>query len=150
MITVRNDSPLTSGDLSVETVHQHIDLPAAGEERNYFIDLPAAPPDAEATLAVPDDFDGDNTASLVGQRPNPAIEMRGSLAPEVRRVIEAYQSARPASDRTAAIAIVASQDQLKDDQPGIISSLAASRINDLPTAHIHPITQNLTPAHWTN
>ena len=68
----------------------------------------------------------------------------------MRRVVEAYQSARPAFDRTATIAIVASQDQLKDDQPGVISPLATSRINSQPTAQIHPITNNLDVTHWTD
>jgi len=150
MITLRNDSTLTHGNLSVDNIHQSIDLPPAGEERNYFIDLPSAPAKAQATLDVADDFDGDNAAYLARQRDLPHIEMRGSLAPEVHRVVEAYQSARSGSNEGATSAVVISQDQLKDDQPGVISPLAASRINSELIVQIHPITTNLDLPHWTN
>ena len=81
MIILRNDSQLTRGELSVDSIHQKIDLPAAAGERSYFVDLPNAPANVQATLDFADDFDGDNTADLARQRKVPTIEMRGSLAP---------------------------------------------------------------------
>ena len=151
MVTIHNDSPLTGGPncRSIPCISTSISLRRGRSGVISSISRPLRR-SAPATLEAADDFDGDNAAYVARQHDLPNIEMRGSLAPEVRRVVEAYQSARPPSDHAATITVVASQDQLKDDQPGIISPLAASRINAAPTAKVHPVTSNLNPTHWTN
>jgi hypothetical protein len=148
MVTVRNDSDLARAELSVDGVRQTIDLPSGAQERNYFVDLPAAGRSAQAKIATNDDFDGDNTAFAARQRAWPRIEMRGDILTHIRRVVEAYARARPPADLSAALAIVRTPELLADDERGVIAVQSATTIPGPPTFAAHPITANLDASRW--
>jgi hypothetical protein len=121
MVRIRNQSSLKSAELVVTTNGQSIthpiDLPAQDGEQNYFIDLPALGDTVEAKLNAADDLPADNVAWLVRQRSWPKLEVKSSLSPELRRMVEVYQQRRSASDQSRRVMI---SNVLGHDEVGVV------------------------------
>jgi hypothetical protein len=100
MLRVRNDSEFTSTMLKIDVDGneslRRIELPLRGQEKTYFIDVPAIADRVVAELQVDDDIAIDNRATVIVKQSWPAIETSGALPDEVRRVIDAYSKLRPA------------------------------------------------------
>ncbi len=156
MVTLRNDSNWLRARLSVADVKQELQLPPRGQVRSYFVELPTVAATAKAVIDVDDEFDGDNVAYLARQPDRAAIELRGTLSADVRRMVEAYRAARRARDANSVVAVVGSADQLKNTQAGIIApavgAAEGSQIGNAAKETIavqsHPVTENLNGNAW--
>ena len=147
MVTIRNDSPGGRAVLKIEsankTIEREIGLPTRGTEQNFFLDLETLGPTARASIDVQDDLDADNAAYLARQHDRPRLEIRGPVPPEVQRIVEAYQKARPAGETGATIAIAESKDLLHPDEPSILIASPDSAID----VSSHPLGANID---WTH
>jgi hypothetical protein len=149
MVRVRNQSPQTTAGLVVSTddlkIEQRIELPAGGGQRDYFVDLPRLGRVISAELRVSDDVPANNTAQLVREGSSPLIESHAALPPELRRMIEVYQRARPASDASARVSVVSDVSQLPREGPAIV--MAAERRRAPADARVqgtdHPIAEHV-------
>jgi hypothetical protein len=152
MVTVRNNANWLRTRLVVNDVEQMIELPQHGQERSYFVDLPSVGRTAQAKIDVADDFQDDNSAYLARQAEHAAIQMRGNLSAEVRRVVDAYRLARPASGGARLVGVVAAADQLREDEAGIVAPSVdagdAGSTGERPVVVSHPLTANLHPKFW--
>jgi hypothetical protein len=123
MVRVRNQSSRSSCDLTVtgggQTVTQTIQLPPRDGEVNYFLDLPAVGDTVEARISPDDDLPADNVAWLVRQRAWPRIEVRSALPAELARMIDVYQSHRPASEHSSRVSIVEGLFALPSNEPAV-------------------------------
>lgn len=154
MVTVRNDSTKTQAALVVEGVKRSIELPGLSQEGDFFVDLPTAGEKVRVGIEVADDFDGDNAAYLARARAGAAIEIRGNVSPDVRRVVEAYRSAR-AGGGERVVAVAGATDALTAEQAGIVApplwTGSESEISEgVPTVRPHPVTTHLDAARWKN
>jgi hypothetical protein len=123
MVRVRNQSSRSSCDLTVtsggQRVTQKIQLPPRDGEVNCFLDLPAVGDTLEARIAPDDDLPADNIAWLVQQHAWPRIEARSALPAEPARMIEVYQSHRPASEHSARVSVVEGLFALPTNEPAV-------------------------------
>ena len=149
MVRVRNQSGQASAVLVVSTgehtVQRTIDLPAGGGERDYFIDLPSLGPTVMAQLKVRDDVEANNAAWLVREGSYPRIEPHAALPPELRRLIEAYQTARPATDTSVRVAVVSDIAQLPREEPAVVVAAERKRVPaGVPVQRTdHPIAEHV-------
>jgi hypothetical protein len=164
MVTLRNDTPGIQGTLTVESPASgagaaraavEIDLPASGEAGNYFVDLKSAGATARAALEVPgDEVAIDNVAYLARETEPARVEIRGDVPPEVRRVVEAYQAARPATgegDGAAVVAVAGSEAELRPGDSGVIvetsraGATAPTTVGagDALAVRAHPVTEHV-------
>lgn len=149
MVRVRNQSSMDAANLVIASgdvkIERKIDLPAGGGHRDYFFDLPALGPTVSARLMVKDDVEADNAAWLVREGSYPLIESQAALPPELRRMIEVYQQARPASDSSVRVAVVSDVSQLPHEGPAVV--MAAERRRAPADARIqgtdHPIAEHV-------
>ena len=109
MVTVRNESDHSRAELLVEsggrTARQALTLPPRGGERHWFVDLPAVGTVVSAQIDVQDDFGVDNRRWLVKERTWPRVEIHSDVPPEVRRVVDAYQRARPPGEGSEVVVV---------------------------------------------
>ena len=89
-----------------QAVTQTIQLPPRDGEVNCFLDLPAVGETIEARISPDDDLPADNVAWLLRQRAWPRIEVRSALPAELARMVDVYQSHRPASEHSARVCVV--------------------------------------------
>ena len=149
MVRVRNQSGQASAVLVVstgqESVKQTIDLPAGGGQRDYFVDLPTLGPTVMAELKVRDDVEANNAAWLVREGSYPRIEPHAALPPELRRMIEAYQTARPPSDSSVRVAVVSEVGQLPREGPAVVVAAERTRVPaGVPVQRTdHPIAEHV-------
>src|SRR5688500_16089804 len=146
MVTVANFSDreratlrVRSGDRTV--VERAIELPRAiGGEASFFVDLPSPQSPATAELQVDDDIALDNVARAKRQRSFPAIEVRSSVPPEVRRVAEAYGKARSPGEGRVRIAI-SGADQVPGDVPvAIVANSPSDSFAGAVHIAAHPVS----------
>jgi hypothetical protein len=142
MVTIRNDSARTSAELRVQESARRIDLPSAGQEAHYFVDVPTLGDSVEVSLAAADELEADNAAWLVREVLPARPEIRSSLPDAVRRVIDVYQRARPAREASPTIAIVNRVSDLPSGDPGIVveSALTGPAIAGELKVTSHPVT----------
>lgn len=149
MVRVRNQSAQTAALLVItsggRTVRQTIDLAAGGGQRDYFIDLPNLGPTVVAQLQVHDDMEANNAAWLVREGSYPRIEPHSALPPELRRLIEAYQTARPPSDTSVRVAVVSDVAQLPREGPAVVVAAERKRAPaGVPVQRTdHPIAEHV-------
>lgn len=149
MVRVRNQSGQATALLLVSsadrTVRQTIDLPTGGGQRDYFINLPSLGPTVAAELKVSDDIQANKTAWLVREGSYPRIEPHAALPPELRRLIEAYQAARPASDASVRVAVVSDVAQLPRQEPAVVVASERKRAPaGVPVQRTdHPIAEHV-------
>jgi len=151
MVRVRNQSPLTAASLIVDVssgpIRQEITLPEPGGSRDYFVDVPKPVDVLSAELRVADDLPANNQAWLVREGNSAKIEARAAIAPELRRMIDVYQRARPASQGSPRVAIVDHVSQLPADAPAILLAQATDPIPTGPlVVSAHPVTDHVQ---WT-
>ncbi len=141
MIRVRNDSVTTTMQLLIETDHgnatQPINLPQAGQTRDYFVDVDLQANRIRATV------DG-NSVEVVRQRSWPKVIAAGELPADVRRVIDVYTVRRPSSAESAKVSVAMNRSAIAADEPAVFVSPA-----DRPTPRTlqlaaHPVTQNVS------
>jgi hypothetical protein len=149
MVRVRNQSSQASAGLVISTddlrVERRIELPAGGGQRDYFIDLPRLGQIVSAELNVSDDVPADNVAWLVREGSYPRIESQAALPPELRRMIEVYQRARPASDTSARVSVVSDVAQLPREGPAIVVASERRRVPAAARVQVtdHPIAEHV-------
>ena len=133
MVRVRNQSDLRAASLVVScegiVQRQMIDLPARGDLRDYFFTPSRLAAVVSAELMVKDDVTADDRAWLVREGDSPAIEARVAVSAELRRLIDAYQRSRPATDDSNRLAVVGETAQLPLNAPAIL--LAPSRASSI-------------------
>jgi hypothetical protein len=156
MVTLRNQSDLSRASLQIisgdKTITRAIDLPAGGQVQDYFFDLPAMGETVTAQLQVHDDLPADNVAYLARRSAWPVIEIRTSVPPEVRRVIEAYSRARPSSEGAAHVSVVSSIDQVRSDEPAVVvAEVSGPTLPQIsPSVISHPVTRDVDWASLSN
>ncbi|WP_428939347.1 BatA domain-containing protein [Fontivita pretiosa] len=146
MARVRNDSSFSQATLRVLgegiSVTQPITLPPAGQEENYFIDVPDA---AKIEIAIdtptPDSQPIDNHATLWRTRSWPIVQGSGELPPEVLRMIQVYQRVRPAGEGSTRVAV--SADSV--DGPAVIVGGDGQSLGAWPEVRVedHPVTRDV-------
>jgi hypothetical protein len=144
MLTVQNDSDISRTTLSVQSgaanLKQEIDLPPAGQQKNYFVDLPSLAQFAIAAIDVNDDLPADNTAFIARQRSWPKVEIRSAVSPQVQRVVAAYERSRPPQPQSPRIAVTSSGDVALADAPAAIVAIGpAENVRGTLNVSPHPI-----------
>jgi hypothetical protein len=151
MVRVRNQSSLSAGSLIVDVgngpIRQDLTLPARGSSRDYFVDVPKPGDVLSAELRVADDLPANNRAWLVREGSSARIEAHAPIAPELRRLIDVYQRARPRSQASAVVAVVEDISQLPADAPAILLPHMTDPIAPAPLViSAHPVTNHVE---WT-
>jgi hypothetical protein len=95
MVRVYNATAVREASLRVADVERTIELPASGQSRDYFVDLP--PPDEAVTaeLRIDDAIAADNVAYAARSSAWPRIEAAAALPPALARLVRVYTEARP-------------------------------------------------------
>ena len=137
MVTIRNDSALSTGVLEVDRVRQSIALPAKGASENYFVNLPSVADVVQAKLLVQDDIAADNQAWAVRQSEGCRVEALTSVSPAVARVIEVYTRHRPFTARSKRVSVVQDFFALPADQPAV--AFSANGAGQLIEANAQPL-----------
>jgi len=153
MVTVFSHSPAQAALIRISSaghqVEKSVDLPGPGARRNFFIDLPELGQVISAELEVHDSVDADKRAWLVREGTAPRIEPHAVVSPELRRLIGAYQRARPPSDGSTLLPIAASVTGLPKDGPGVVRPEAGESISGgIPQAAHHPVTDHVDWEHF--
>lgn len=155
MLRVLNQSPVTTATLRLTLddaapIEQLIDLPAAGETRDLFIDLPHAPDVLAAHILIDDDLPHDNRAMLRRRGAWARIEPLGPLPAELSRMLDIYSRHRPARDDAPRIVITADPARLPPAVAGAVA-LAGDRsasVADELSVTAHPITRDIAWDDW--
>lgn len=142
MVRIRSDSPQTNGELKVANVQRSIQLPASGEQKNYFIDLDRLDSVIPIHLHPADDLAADNIIELVRTSVRPRLIPETDLPAEILRVTDSYSRLRPAADGSSPIHITSRQ----DFAPGIHAIQIARTTRQSSGAvrvESHPIASNV-------
>jgi hypothetical protein len=148
MVRVRNQSDLKAASIVVscdgrEERHA-VELPSMNGTRDYFFNPPRLGAVVSAELVVKDNLPADDRAWLVREGNRPAIEASTSLSAELRRLIDAYQRSRPATDGSSRLAIVGGAAQLRSSGPAVLVPLApTASISGAIQAAAHPVTAHV-------
>lgn len=94
MLRIRNDSPLTSTAVSVAGESATISLPARGEEKNYFFNVPRMDAPLTIQLTTDDDLPIDNSVVFHPAKSGARVEAAGEISPTVVRMISTYNKVR--------------------------------------------------------
>jgi hypothetical protein len=105
LVRVFNATAQARATLRVNGVETPIDLPSAGESRDYFVDLPSLPRTATATLVIADDIAADNVAYLAQRQSWPRLEPTAPLSPGLRRLVDVYARQRPPNDASRRVIV---------------------------------------------
>jgi hypothetical protein len=141
MVQIRNDSNRTTASLRVDQTVHVLPLPPRGQEKDYFIDLQSASHSIALELVQQDDQPLDNTAHVsVGSR-SAGIEPQGDLPPQVRKVINAYEKARGASETGSSRLLVTTQAQPPARRAVVLAPDAHPLDAGTPVVVDHSITQ---------
>ena len=118
MVRVTNDSDETQATLTVTGASpQTINLPPRGQQANFFVDLPSAPPIVEASIIPNGGISLDDHAWSVRGSAWPAVEARAPLFPELDRMLNVYRRNRPTDGHR--IVAVCKWNQLPPDAPAV-------------------------------
>lgn len=148
MVRVRNQSDLKAASIVVtfdgREERQAVELPPRNDTADYFFNPPRLGTVVSADLIVKDDLPADDRAWLVREGDRPAIEAATSLPAELRRLLDAYQRSRPATDGSLHLAIVGDPAQLPSSAPAVLVPLApAASISGVIQAAAHPVTAHV-------
>ena len=122
MVRVRNDSlPVGPSKLTVtsasESVSQSFDLPAIGQTRDLFVNLPAIGEIVTATIGEGSQLG--ERAYLASRTAWPRVEVTdGAAAGVATEIVAAYTTARPVSERSTRIVVTA--DAFISHRPAVI------------------------------
>jgi hypothetical protein len=112
MVGISSSMALSQAALQVDSdgarARQLVTLPQAGRG-TYFLDLPRLGDVVEAHIDVADAIGADNSAYLVLAQPWPKLEARGSLPPEMQRMLGVYASQQPPGAASRIVTISADQ-----------------------------------------
>jgi hypothetical protein len=149
IVRVRNASEQDRRELRVSSAGREavrtLDLPRSPEEtRDYFIDLEALDDVVKAELTGGDDFVGDDVAWLVRVGAAPRIEPRGTIPPELKRMIEVYASANPPGVEGTAALVVRDAAALAPTAAGVVLAEATAAVPAGAPAEVrpHPVTRD--------
>ncbi|HEX4054097.1 MAG TPA: hypothetical protein VHX86_07510 [Tepidisphaeraceae bacterium] len=131
MVRVFNQSGLASARLTVWAdgnivQSRQVSLPKAGNKRDYFVDLPAAPNIVEAEVDCDDSVKINHRAWVIRRAAWPIVEARSSLPPALTRMIEVYSRHRPATESSQHIVVERASDPIPSDMPAAILPDAAA------------------------
>jgi hypothetical protein len=148
MVRVRNQSALTRATLTVlvdgaEAAKRQVELPPAGEHRDYFADMPKLGKVIRAELAAPDDLPADNVAWLVREQVWPIIEARTPLRAELQRMVELYTRQRPGGAESKRVAIVGAGEEVPTNEPAIVVANATTPTTGEVRVADHAVTKDV-------
>lgn len=148
MVRVRNQSGLQAAALVVScdgrSERQTVSLPPNGQVRDYFFNPPRLGMIVSAELVVQDGIPADDRAWLVREGSSPTIEAHTPISAELRRLIDAYQRSRPATDASSKLIVVGDSAQLPAAAPAIlIQSAQASPASGVMQVAQHPVTAHV-------
>ncbi len=141
MVRIWNDTDQPHAVLWVDETKQAITLPARGESKNYFVDLPAAGETVIARLEIEDEIAADNAAYLVRRGAWARVEAYRGAPEAVGRMIEVYSKHRPASVESATVQIVDTVDD--GATPQIVLRPGDARVEGAIRVQNHPVTQHI-------
>jgi hypothetical protein len=152
MIRVRNQSSLTSCTLELSTdsgtVRQSIELPPRGATRDYFVNPSRLGAMISARILAQDDVPANDQAWLVREGSAPRIEVRTPVSPELQRLIDAYQRARPAVDESARLVVASRATDLPANVPGVVVEHGDQTVaSDHAAVASHPLTEHVDWEH---
>jgi hypothetical protein len=152
MVRIRNSSSMRQALLQIgsdqASNQRTIDLPESDQGRDYFVDLPKLGAVISARLIADDDLPFNNTAYLVRQGSSPRVEATGPLAPEMTRMIDAYQTARPASEGSLRLPVLSNTAQVPADAPAVVLGQGQGQLVSGPVQVVaHPITEHVAWDH---
>jgi hypothetical protein len=154
MVRLFNQSSLTSAQLILRAdgrivQSQPIELPASGEKRNYFVDLPAQPTVVEAEVQCDDLIQINHRAWVIRRAAWPIVEPHGSLPPELTRMIEVYGRHRLPSEASQHIAIVNASDPVPANIPvAILADESETGISTIEPLIIKDDLANIQALDW--
>jgi hypothetical protein len=106
-----------------------INLPDRGEQRNYFVDLPAGAKAIKASIEDSDNNDLTHEAWSVRRDAWPVVEARSDLSAELRRMIEVYARHRPRSGDSLHVAVVRQGEPISPGDPAVILAADINRLS---------------------
>ena len=148
MVRVRNQSRKTDAELVVtfngQSVRRPIQLPKQGAEQDYFVDINQLGRIVSAELTVRDDQAADKRAWLAREGSSPRIEAQLAIPPELQRMIDVYQRARPAAAGSSRLAVVGQLSQVPSDAPAVVIAPPNGATSTRPATVIrHHITDHV-------
>lgn len=152
MVRVLNQSLLKRATLQLTadtgSTTVAVDLPPAGEWRNYFIDLPRPFGSVSVSINERDDVPADNSVQLTRRQSWPVVEVRSTLPEEARRMIDVYTTHRLPSDNSPRIAVTSGDPSSLGDESGIVLAHNSSPVQSAAGAdaqvQAHPVTENVS------
>jgi hypothetical protein len=155
MVRVRNDTrAVTTATLTVSAgdnlspTERTIDLPTAGDQRDYFIDVARLGDTVSARLVAPgDELDADDGAWLVRESSPPAIEAKQPVG-ALERLVAVYRELRPPGGGSRKVLLVRSAADLPAGTAGVVVHAGGVSASVRPaTVVAHPITDAVR--NWT-
>lgn len=147
MVRVLNFGPARQASLVVErngqSAVQPLDLPMAGEARNYFI--PIAPDVTNVNVTLKDaepDMRG-RSVELVRRQSWPMVKALSPLPEALQRMTEVYAARRPASSESPSIAIVTGDAAKLDGGAGVVIADATQPVNGTPEVVTHAVIRGI-------
>jgi hypothetical protein len=127
MVRVRNDTPgLTAATLTVSAgenvppTERRVDLPPAGGQRDYFVDVARLGETVFARLLAPgDELEADDRAWLVRESSPPAIEAKQPVG-ALERLVAVYRQLRPPDGGSRKVLLVGSAAELGQGTDGVV------------------------------
>lgn len=138
MVRVYNGTDAQRALLRVGDASQTIELPPAGQTKDFFVDIVSPGDVIEAVLETGDLLKTDNRAWLVREGATPRLATSPGLGEPVRRFVAVYgQHAAPAADA----ATVAITDDADAPSPAVIVRAGASTVVGEVRAADHPVNR---------
>ncbi|MGC4034116.1 MAG: hypothetical protein QM754_20740 [Tepidisphaeraceae bacterium] len=152
LVRVFNGTTQTKAMLDVAGGRRAIDLPPAGQTRDYFFDIAPAGDTLTVRLlsadgsAWHDDVPGDDTAFLARTSDGVRLEPRTAVSEALGRFIAVYARHRPAGGATVEIR----RGGVPGDRPAVILPTAISAGGQAATLDAtHPLSRPLSPTRLT-
>ncbi len=158
MVRLFNQSPLTSARLTVRAdgnlvQSRQISLPAAGNKRDYFVDIPGVPSVVDAEVDCDDSVKINHRAWVVRRAAWPIVEARNSLPSELTRMIDVYSRYRPASESSRRVVVAKASDPIPPDMPAAIlpgSSAPQKRLSTIQPLIVRDGSPKIQSVDWAN
>jgi hypothetical protein len=147
-VRMRNDTPeLTTATLTVTAgddlppTQRTVDLPPAGGQRDYFIDVARLGDTVSARLVAPgDELDADDRAWLVRESSPPVVEVNQPVG-ALERLVAVYRDLRPPDGGSRKVLLVGSAADLAAGTSGaVVHAGGASASVRAASVVAHPIT----------
>jgi hypothetical protein len=153
MVRLLNQSDLSTAKLTIRADGKNlrtdqVTLPARGETRNYFLNVPAGASAVEAEVECEGAARIDHRARAIRRADWPIVEAATPLPAELRRMIEVYGRHRPPGEGSKRIAVLRASAVAPAEQPAAVvvdDSAATTALSNLePLAVVDsPLTKSV-------